>query len=528
LFKDDAQEAKHREMKRAIAEKERELASRRLAANADFEMWRKEMKALPAPVGMAAHYTFDSVTNGQTANALGTNFTAKLHEAPSSVPGKVGSALKFSGENSVTIDKVADFKRSDPFSFSFWIQIAEELPEIIVLHHQQAGSDAACQGYQFVLEDGYATFALVHFWPGNAVKVRTREKLKLHEWLHLGITYDGSSRASGVKLYLNGVPAATEVVRDSLFKDFANGQPLTLGARFRGRGFKDGLVDELKVFNSCLTSLEMAEAFDGTSLENASADVQADQRTPHPNPLRSEGRGNDTLARLGTVGSTAGSSPSPLEGVRGDAPDSVFDFYLARVDGESAKLSSELKNFRNQENDFINRIDEIMVMGDSPVPRPTYVLKRGQYDAHGDVVEPATPESILPLDPKLPRNRLGLGRWLIDPQNPLTSRVMVNRYWQLFFGKGLVVTAEDFGSQGALPSHPELLDWLAKHFIDSGWDLKALCKLIVTSATYRQSSQARRNCSRAIRTTSCWRAVQRTGLQPRCCATRLSPRPGCS
>ena len=116
-------------------------------------------------------------------------------------------------------------------------------------------------------------------------------------------------------------------------------------------------------------------------------------------------------------------------------------------------------------------------------------LKRGAYDARGDTVEPATPESILPLDPKLPRNRLGLAQWLVSPENPLTSRVLVNRAWQQFFGRGLVVTAENLGVQGALPSHPELLDWLAKHFMDSGWDMKALQKLIVTSATYRQSSQ---------------------------------------
>jgi hypothetical protein len=455
LFKDDAQEAKHREMKEAIGAKEQELAARRVAAKATFESWRKELKALPAPAGLAGHYTFDSVTNGKIANALGTNFTAKLNDAPASVPGKFGGAIKFSGENSVTIEKVADFKRSDPFSFSFWIQISEELPETIVLHHQQAGSDAAYNGYQFVLENGYATFALVHFWPGNALKVRTREKLQLHEWLRVGITYDGSSRAAGVKLYLNGVPVGTQVVRDTLFKDFANEHPLTLGARFRGRGFKDGQIDELKVFNRCLTPLEMKR---GSREDEAHA----------PEAWTKD---------QSLLGSAA-------------TDEELFDFYGARIDAESERLSGELRELRAQENDFISRIDEIMIMGDLPTRRPTYVLKRGQYDAHGDVVEPATPESILPLDDKLPRNRLGLGRWLIDPRNPLTSRVIVNRYWQIFFGRGLVLTAEDFGSQGALPTHPELLDWLAKHFIDSGWDLKALCKLIVTSATYRQSSEA--------------------------------------
>jgi hypothetical protein len=131
-----------------------------------------------------------------------------------------------------------------------------------------------------------------------------------------------------------------------------------------------------------------------------------------------------------------------------------------------------------------------MIMGDLPTPRPTFVLKRGAYDAHGETVEPGTPESILPFDPKLPKNRLGLATWLTDPKNPLTSRVIVNRYWQMLLGRGIVATSEDFGSQGQLPSHPELLDWLATHFMDSGWNLKALHKLIVTSATYRQSSDA--------------------------------------
>src|SRR6185503_7159483 len=152
--------------------------------------------------------------------------------------------------------------------------------------------------------------------------------------------------------------------------------------------------------------------------------------------------------------------------------------------------AAELKKLRDEENDFINGIQEIMAMGDLPAPRPTYVLKRGEYDKHGDIVEPGTPESILPFDARLPRNRLGLAQWLIDPRNPLTSRVLVNRAWQQFFGRGLVVTAENLGVQGALPSHPELLDWLAKNFRDSGWDLKALQKLILMSAAYRQSSLA--------------------------------------
>ena len=447
LYKDDAQQQQHKELKQAIQAKERELSAYSQASpNPGFDKWLGQTNALPPLRGLIGHYSFDTVKLKRVNNLAGTNHPAMLTEAPRIVPGRFGQALQFDGEDSVKIEKFADFKRTDPFSFSLWLNIAEELPEIVVLHHQQAGSDAGYQGYQLVLEDGYASFALVHFWPGNALKVRTQEKLKLNAWTHVGITYDGSSRATGLKVFLNGQPAATEVEKDQLFKDFANGQPLTLAARFRGRGFKDGMIDELKVFDRCLTALEMVEA--------------------------------------------AGAFPHVFNRLESASKADLIEYYLTTLDDGYATRLADLKKLRDQENDLINSVREIMGMGDLPTPRPTYVLKRGEYDKRGETVEPATPESILPLDPKLPRNRLGLARWLVDPKNPLTARVLVNRYWQMYFGRGLVATTEDFGSQGALPTHPELLDWLAKHFMDSGWDLKALCKLIVTSATYRQSSQA--------------------------------------
>ncbi|MEY2410871.1 MAG: hypothetical protein QOF48_3541, partial [Verrucomicrobiota bacterium] len=453
LFKDDAEEQKHREMKRAIAAKESELIARRAAAYTEYQAWNRNLKDPPPIAGPMAHFSFDSVTNGRTFSAAGTNIAAKLSEGPAPVEGKFGRALLFNGENSVVIDTVADFKRTDSFSFSLWLNVPEERDEIVVLHHQQAGSDAGYNGYQLVLEQGRAAFALVHFWPGNALKIRTKEKLTLHKWVQLGIAYDGSSRAAGVTLFVNGHAVESETIRDGLFKDFANGAPLTLAARFRGRGFKDGKLDDLKIFNRCLTPFEMqrASGLDENSLSSAAPDSVA---------------------------------PAP-------GKNALFDFYAARIDQASGQLAGELKKLRETENRFINAIPEIMGMGDLPRPRPTPVLKRGAYDAPGDIVEPATPAGILALDPAYPRDRRGLARWLVDPANPLVSRVFVNRAWQMFFGRGLVTTSENLGVQGTLPSHPELLDWLARRFMDSGWNLKALQKRIVMSATYRQSSTPR-------------------------------------
>jgi hypothetical protein len=121
-------------------------------------------------------------------------------------------------------------------------------------------------------------------------------------------------------------------------------------------------------------------------------------------------------------------------------------------------------------------------------PRPTHVLMRGQYDQPGEQVEPGVPAALGKLDGDAPRNRLTLARWLVSPTNPLTARVAVNRYWRQCFGDGLVRTDGDFGLQGEPPTHPELLDWLAVRFVESGWDVKALLKLLVTGAAYRQSS----------------------------------------
>src|SRR5438132_6751235 len=124
-----------------------------------------------------------------------------------------------------------------------------------------------------------------------------------------------------------------------------------------------------------------------------------------------------------------------------------------------------------------------------PTPRETHVLIRGAYDRPGEKVTPALPAVLASSPMTDPANRLGLARWLVDPSNPLMARVTVNRFWQMYFGTGIVKTAEDFGSQGEPPSHPELLDWLATEFVRTGWDVRALQKIIVMSATYRQSSR---------------------------------------
>jgi hypothetical protein len=261
-------------------------------------------------------------------------------------------------------------------------------------------------------------------------------------------------------LYVNGQLLEKTVIRDFVQKSASipthgNGQ-LTLGERFRDRGFKDGEIDELRIFHRALTPLEIRNLHDEGALAAA-------------------------LAKSATH------------------RDDLAAYYFSAIDAEARNRAAQLRDARRQLVEIEDAMQEIPVMKELPKPRPTFVLERGAYDApkpDANRVERNTFANILiPIPTDAPRNRLGLARWLTDPRHPLTARVFVNKVWDNFFGRGLVSTPENFGRQGATPSHPELLDWLARDFVDHGWDTSRLCRQIVLSSTYRQDSR----CEPALR-----------------------------
>src|SRR5688572_18232636 len=271
-----------------------------------------------------------------------------------------------------------------------------------------------------LFEEGRVSLGLHHMWPGNSLKEMSKAALPTNQWIHLVMSYDGSSRADGLKLYWNGELTQTEVIRDNLWKDitYERGNPqLTIGYRFRDNGFRDGLVDEFKVYNRALSPIEVKHLHGSNALTDALA------------------------------------SATPA--------DALFDYYLANHNPIYQRHLSDLRELRTEQSRLINPIPEVMVMHETATNRAAFVLKRGAYDAPGEQVSRATPAALMPFDSNLPRDRFGFAKWLFSPENPLTARVAVNRLWQMMFGRGLVPTADNFGSQGELPSHPELLDWLA-------------------------------------------------------------------
>jgi hypothetical protein len=447
LLSDDATDARLAKLSQQIAQREKDFAALRYSARGPFFEWLKSKPATSTVSGLVAAFSFDEIKDKKVTNSVDASKPAHAQENPKLVPGKTGQAVELDGENGFTFPGIGHFTRTDPFSFALWLQTPAHAERQVILHHTKAPADAGSRGYELLLENGHLTVGLHHQWPGNSIKIRRKSEIPTNEWVHVMFTYDGSSRASGLRLFLNGKPSEVEVIRDHLWKDitYESGEPdLAIGYRFRDSGFKQGKVDDLRIYNRALTPIEVAD-----------------------------------IAGL-----------NDLQIAWNNGTDDLVDYYIANIYPPARQLASELTMLRREQSRTINPIAEIEVMDELPQPKPAYILKRGAYDQHGEQVTANTPAILPPLPPDAPHNRLGLARWLVAPNNPLLARVTVNRAWDMMFGRGIVETVDNFGSRGAVPTHPELLDWLASDFIRSGWDYKALLKKIAMSATYCQSSKA--------------------------------------
>ncbi len=403
--------------------------------------WFAASGQAPGVSAPIASLSFDELVGGKFADASNAKTPASTSDEVTTGPGKLGSAVLLSGENNVSLTAGGKFTRTDAFSFSLWINPPEVKPRAVVFHRSKAWTDAASCGYELLIEEGKLSAALIHFWPGNALRIVAREPLPVAAWTHVVWSYDGSSTAAGLKLYVNGTLAAVDIVRDGLTKDINRGgeDHLTIGQRFRDNGFKGGRVDEFAVYARALTSYEARSLYAGSA-----------------QPLR---------------------------------PEEVTEYFTQHVDPVYAQTLATLGELRTQLAAATDNVSDLMIMHELPQPKPSFILKRGSYESHGEPVTADVPNAILPFPADLPRNRLGLAKWVLDPAQPLTARVVVNRFWQGIWGTGLVATSEDFGLQGRLPTHPELLDYLACKFRASGWNVKQLLKEIVLSRTYRQDSR---------------------------------------
>jgi hypothetical protein len=391
--------------------------------------------------GLLHHFTLDETLGDASSDAVGTVNV----QLPSFTAGPIGKAMSWSGETILEAGDIANFGYFDKFSIAMWVNAAQ--PNGTMLSRMTPVEEGA--GYNVHLQAGRLQVNLIKRWLDDAIRVESREPLPTHRWLHVAVTYDGSRLASGVRVYVDGQPMVMDVKLDSINQSFAAPQePLRIGG---GQSRFQGEVDDLRIYGRELEATEV----ELLSVSQTVADILA---------LPTASRTAAQLSKLSR-------------------------YFLAHHAPEHIRAADQrLTELRLQRQTFFESLPTVMVMQEMEQPRQTHLLVRGQYDQPGEPVQPAVP-AVFPAMPEgAPNNRLGFARWLASPDHPLTARVAVNRYWQQYFGLGLVATSEDFGAQGESPSHPELLDWLATEFVRLQWDIKAMQKLIVTSATYRQSS----------------------------------------
>lgn len=406
----------------------------------------------------AGNIDLNSILKTHTINAIDSYSFEKPKEFKS-VKGVKGNAVEFDGGSGLYYPGKVNFERYMPFSYSFYIKAPEPNGALNFFTHS-TGEFGGFRGIEMQLVDNQLEFRMSHIYPNNAIRLRTVESVKENQWVHVGVTYDGSSEAKGLRVFFDGVPQEMSVLRNNLYKsiipyhnEYSNDTfGIVFGFQGNAQGFADGALDEFNIYDKELSQIEI-----------------------------------NVLAK----------NTNFIETLLSRSKDELFsdkhvkEFYSLRKSKLIKAQKIKLAKTRKIQNDTLTNIPEVMVMKDiQDSIRKTYVLERGNYDAHGEEVGPGLPKALIPNSEDQPKTRMELAEWLISKENPLTGRVTVNRFWQSLFGRGLVETSNDFGSQGSLPTHPELLDWLAVQFMNSGWDVKQLMKLMVMSRTYQQSSQA--------------------------------------
>ena len=448
-----------------ISEQEKELVSQFILSKNRAEQWiqTEKYKALQQqniPMhGLQSHHALD----GSLADRLDTSKKGEMEhdwgskgDKPVFTPGLQKQGLQLDGDVYLDLNHTGVFRSAEPFTIGMWIWVPKNFKEGVIFHKADAERLYNFKGYSVSVKNNRFEIIMAHTAPSNAIIKQTVQDIPREKWIHLSLAYDGSSKASGFDLFQDGRLLPTEVIKDKLYKDiifFNKNEPaLQIGGWYRGSGFTGGKVDEILVYNRKLTSFEMG-----------------------------------ILAGKNNWTSLTKKSPDQLSAAEQEI---LVSYYSNAVDPSVASALQSLKASRTELLDAMRQVKELMVMEEMSAPKRSYLLKRGQYDQRGEQVYPNTPEEIFRFPASLPKNRYGLAQWLTHSDHPLTARVAVNRIWQQFFGTGLVKTSEDFGNQGELPSHPELLDWLAVEFRESGWDVQHIIKLIVTSDTYQQSSVA--------------------------------------
>lgn len=439
------------------AEKKSEEHRTKAASTPGYLAWverksaeAQNAKATKQPDGLIHWFPIDAAAKDFRDGLSGV--LAMSEKGKFEVSDRDGSkALKLNGNTRFKFETKVDVEFNRPFTVAGWVK-PNGKPSGAIL--SKMDDKASYRGFDFWMEGGRIGTHIVNTWQSNALKVVSADELKPNAWQHVVLTYDGSHKAAGVKIFIDGKLSENQVQSDTLSATIATSQPLRIGGRSTSSAWK-GEVDDLRIYSRALAEGEIVSVAGGDPVQSILA---------MPAGERKEADHKVLLAR-----------------------------YLGTEDKVYKQLVAEQQKLIKQSADLQRKPVTSMIMQDNPANkmRMTYILDRGAYDSprKDEVISPGVPKALPPLPEGAPLNRLTLAQWLVQPDHPLTARVAVNRYWMMLFGEGLVRSVGDFGAQGMAPTHPEMLDWLAVDFVKSGWDVKRLIKQLVTSKAYRRSSR---------------------------------------
>lgn len=440
----------------------------------DFETWMTgaETGKIAATIptdGLKFHFPL-SEGQGKEAQATLDGQTLRLTATaePGWADGQVAEkAFQRKGGSTYELPQVGDFERDQGFTAAAWVKLAPNVSGGALIGRMDEGNDH--RGWDLWVEGNRVGTHIIHKWQDDALKVVSRDALTPNKWHHVCFTYDGGSKLESIRVYIDGKVRATDAQASSLKNTIRTNVPLKIGQR------------------------NNSGQMDGTTLQ----DIRLYERALKP----------EEVAALATATRAAYLASRGTEKMTAPEKDELFTWWLTGQDESYRKLSGQLASLEGERQAIQMRGTVALVSQEKSEEAMAFLLYRGEYDKRRDPLKPETPDSLPPMPDDYPKNRLGFAKWLLLPNHPLTARVTVNRFWQELFGNGLVLTSGDFGVNGEMPTHPELLDWLAVEFMTNderrmmngesktknssfrrAWDVKRFFKMLVMSATYRQAA----------------------------------------
>ncbi len=436
-----------------LAAARQQIEARRKNARPEFDTWLttatpEALGARATPKDLHLHAALNE-GQGKVAKFIvdGQSRDVTLNDSAAWTAGVSSQGLQVQGAACDLAD-VGDFEKDQQLTFAAWVKLQPNDSFGAIASRMDKPSEY--RGWDFWVQGRRIGMHIISNWPEDGLKVVAQAQVKGNEWTHVAVTYDGSGKAAGVKIYYNGQLQQNNVENNKLKGSIKTSVPFRVGSRSAGEPLAAAGLQDLRLYKRALPAAEVAAIAKVARFAGILAKA-ADQRT--------DADKND-----------------------------VFPWWLEAFDQPFQELAKNVESLEREQTDIKARGTIAHVMNEKNEEAMAFILFRGEYDQRRDPVKPTTPAALPAFPNEAPKNRLGIAQWLLRPEHPLTTRVTVNRFWQEVFGTGLVRTAGDFGIAGELPSHPELLDWMAIEFREKGWDVKQFFKLLLTSATYRQAA----------------------------------------